>query len=131
MAVKKVNNLWHFTRNSKKFRAGLGLVVGDGKFGHHIIPFIKQDNPLIQKAVEAGFDLNNAAKNGKALKISEHSGSHLIYSDRVEAKMNQILSLYNNNPTPAQARQALENLASQIKTVIEANPGVHIDNLIF
>jgi hypothetical protein len=67
-------------------------VVGDGKFAHHIIPLGRQENPLIQKAVEAGYDMNNASKNGKALKLSEHSGYHQIYSDRVEARMNQIRS---------------------------------------
>lgn len=45
--------------------------------------------------------------------------------------MTDIMADYNQNPSPAQARAALENLAAQIKAAIDSQSGVHINNVIF
>lgn len=129
ISIKKANGLWHFPR--KDLRKLLGLVPGDGKIGHHVIPLGKESHPLIQRAAEAGFDMNSIG-NAKGLDAAvAHTGRHQTYSDNILVKMEDVWRTSGSNMHPQQAKMALENLITHIKNIIDANPGVNINLLSF
>lgn len=105
----------------------LGLVSGDGKIAHHIIPLITEEHDLVQAAAKAGYDMN-ALGNAIALDGAIHTGNHDLYSSKIKTLMD---NTWNSNMTPQQAKTALENLINHIKNVIDANPGININNLNF
>lgn len=82
--------------------------------------------------MRAGFDYNDAAQNGKAIASSLNSGNHTAYANKIETALEN----FKNNPppggiTPTWAREKVNELVNSIRTAIENNPGVHVDNLIF
>ena len=102
--------------------------------GLRIIPFheIVQSYPLMQMAFRAGFDPNNAAINGKAIEAVRNSGNHYSYANNIIRKFEQVIK----KPPPGgwdpiSAKKALEDIISDIKKALDAQPGVHVDDLIF
>lgn len=125
--IKKANGLWHFPR--KSLRNVLGLVTGDGKIAHHLIPLGEEANELVQKAVHWGFDMNSL-NNAKALDAAIHTGSHSIYSIKVNQEMNEILNKYPSGISPEVAKAELDGLINRIRAWIGNNSGLNIDNII-
>jgi hypothetical protein len=114
------------------FRKACGAV--GNQVGHHIIPFheIVQSHPLMQMAFKAGFDPNNAAINGKAIEAVRNYGNHATYANNIIRSFEKVIT----KPPPGgwdpiSAKHALEDIISDIKKALDAQPGVHVDNLIF
>jgi hypothetical protein len=49
-AFKMVDGMWHFTRNSAKWRQALGIAGNSSYIGHHIIPLSLETETIVQKA---------------------------------------------------------------------------------
>ncbi len=117
-----------FFSGRSQLRKVLGLVKGDIRVAHHIIPWEWRDNAVIQMAAKAGFHMNEAL-NGIP---SFFSGNHPSYNARVAQKLadinDNLLSLGQWNPTAA--KSALEKLANDIRAVLEAHPSTPLDQLI-
>jgi hypothetical protein len=86
----------------------------------------------MQMAFRAGFDPNNAAINGKAIEAVRNSGNHDSYAKKIVARFTKI---FENPPPggwdPKSAKETLEKLINEIRKAIDAQPGVHVDYLIF
>ncbi len=83
-------------------------------------------------AFRAGFDPNNASVNGKAIEGALNTGNHAQYADKIFASLENIrLNPPNGGFNPLEAKTAVSNLINRIKAAIDANPGVHVDYLIF
>jgi hypothetical protein len=114
------------------FRNASGAV--GTQVGHHIIPFheIVQSHPLMQMAFRAGFDPNNAAINGKAIEAVRNSGNHDSYAKKIVARFEKSLK---NPPlggwNPKSAKVEMENIIKEIKSAIDSQGGVHVDDLNF
>jgi len=78
---------------------------------HHLIPWALKDNPVVQKAAEAGFHLNDEL-NGLLLKSYSKElgngvhGNHPAYSEYVRKK---IFQFGQTKFTPETAKNYLEN----------------------
>ncbi len=123
--LKKANGLWHFPR--KNLRNLLGLLKGDPRIAHHIIPLITEEHDLVQAAAKAGYDMN-ALGNAIALDGAIHTGSHDLYSSKLKTLMD---NTWNSNMTPQQDKTELKNIKNNIKNLLDANPGININNLNF
>ena len=133
--VERINEdglLAYSCHSHSAFRKDCGAVGTQD--GHHIIPFheIVQSHPLMQMAFRAGFDPNNAALNGKAIEAVRNSGNHTSYANKIVARFTKI---FENPPPggwdPKSAKERLEKLINEIRRAIDAQPGVHVDYLIF
>jgi len=119
-------------KSQSAFRKACGA-IGE-EVGHHIMPFHMkiQEHPLMQMAYRAGFDHNNAGLNGISIHASLNSGNHNIYADKIFQKLENI---YSNPPVggfnPNNSKEKVIELINQIKASINANPGIHVDNLNF
>ena len=69
----------------------------------------------------------NDALNGIPLGNSVHLGSHSHYDNLVQSYLQAIPT----NATPDQAYDAIVVLVGKIRTAINDNPGVHVNDLIF
>ncbi len=115
-----------------QLRNVLKLSVGDGKLAHHIIPLKFIDNPIFQAASKSRFGFHpNEFRNGIALSEAVHTGSHSIYSDKVETALDQINKNFNGNITPEVAHSEIQKLITRIRKEIADNPNVNIDYLNF
>ncbi|MGV3461301.1 MAG: AHH domain-containing protein [Flavobacterium sp.] len=125
--IKNTQNLYTFGERSQ-LRKVLGLAIGDARQAHHIIPWAKSSHPAIQKAAGSAnaFHMNEAL-NGIPLSTARHNGSHANYDSKVLAK----LDLIPSTATPEQTYTAVTTLINNIKTAIQNNPGVHINQLNF
>lgn len=132
LMFKAADGFIKFTRDQDAFRRALGLVKGDGWIAHHLIPFGLADRPLVQKAAEGGFHINDVL-NGLVVTSLQQSGSHPQYDAKVIASMQNIITSYGGiaNMTSAQAISELTNLINRIKTEIVNHPGVPLNDLIF
>ena len=126
--ARKAGNLVDFG-DRRQLRKVLNL-LGDPRQAHHIIPWAKQTHPAIQKAAKKGgsnpFHMNDAL-NGIPLDNSVHLGSHSHYDNLVQSRLDQIPS----NATPEQAYNKILDIISDIRTAVQNNPGVHINQLVF
>lgn len=127
--VRKSNNVIDFG-DRRQLRRVLNMATGDARQAHHIIPWAKQAHPAIQKAAKANgntpFHLNDPF-NGIPLSNSVHLGSHTHYDNLVQGYLQAIPA----NATPDQAVAAVNALINKIRTAINNNPGVHLNNLNF
>jgi|GEM_PF-4899532 len=127
--VRKANNIIGFGDRAQ-LRKVLKLGVGDTRQAHHIIPWAKQSHPAVQKAAAVNganpFHMNDAL-NGIPLSNSVHLGSHSHYDNLVQGYLQAIPA----NATPDQALDAVNALINKIRTAINNNPGVHINQLNF
>jgi len=126
--VKNVEGFYVVSRNQQLFRKVLGLVKGDARIAHHIIPFALQTNPVIQKAMlsKNAFMINEAL-NGIPLSTAVHSGSHQRYTDLILRRLNNIPSKYS----PDQVYNEIIDIISDIRTAIKNNPNTHINQVNF
>jgi hypothetical protein len=100
---------------------------------HHIIPWAKSGNNVIQKAARLGvnpFHMNSTL-NGIPLSTAVHNGSHSLYDQRVVNRLTDIENQFGPNMTPQQAYDSLTDLINDIKTAIANNPNTPINQLIF
>lgn len=113
-----------------QLRKVLGLVVGDARQAHHIIPLNKQSKSIVQKASKSGnaFHMNEAL-NGIPLNTAVHSGSHSSYDNVIQTKFD-IFSANNPNATPDECYEFLTDLIQEIRTWIINNPNTPINNII-
>jgi len=87
--VKNADGFYVVSRNQQLFRKVLGMVKGDGRIAHHIIPFALQTNPVIQKAMlsKNAFMINEAL-NGIPVSSAVHLGSHSNYDNIIRTYLN-------------------------------------------
>lgn len=129
--VVKADGLIDFgVRNSKKFREALGLIVGDGKHAHHLIPWELTNNPIVQKAAKSSnpFHIDDALMNGIPLPSTSHLTGHQAYN----TKISQILSNLNtSNPNMnyQTAYNHLQSLNNQIQNLIITHPSYNLGQI--
>lgn len=128
---KVTNNVIQFG-NRGQLRKVLNLAVGNPLVAHHIIPWAKSTNEVIQKAAKFGnaFHMNEAL-NGIPLSAAVHNGSHAAYDQRVVDRLIDIKNQYGSNMTPQQAYDGVVELINDIRTAIQNNPTTPINQLIF
>lgn len=122
--------------SSNKFRELIGLIPGDGKQAHHIIPWELADDvgqEVLQKAGSAGLPFHpDDVMNGIGLGPAQHMGNHPQYTEKVRLAL---LDIYNQNGganmTPQVAYTKVVDLINTIKVAIIANPTVKVNDLIF
>ncbi len=133
------NNVNEFLEFGYKgqLRRVLGLLKGDSRIAHRILPWAHRYHDVIQKAIKSadvtlpdGTVLKrwhmNDQTNGIPLDPAVHTGNHSTYSGKVQTKLNQINDQVSTNED---ALKALKELTDQIRIWISNNPGVHIDNI--
>jgi len=124
--IKRSDNVITFGSRGN-LRKVLGLVKGDLRQAHHVIPWGKSGHPAIQKAANFKFHMNDAL-NGIPIAAWRNQPNHFSYDVKVVQKLDQIMAA---NPTPQQAYIEISNLISDIKTAILNNPNTHLNNLSF
>lgn len=117
--------------NRGQLRTVLGLVTGDARQAHHIIPWELFERPTIQKAAVSSkaFHLNDKL-NGIPLETLVHNGSHPQYNNLID----YYLTKFNNanpNATPDECYDFLNTLIDKIKIAVKNNPNVKINDLKF
>lgn len=104
---------------NNKLRDALGLVKGDKRQAHHLIPReLIEKNKTLQDAIEEGFDFNGKI-NGIALNTSKHSGSHLNYTSKIE----ELIEIANSNKTLKTAKSKMEWVANKARNLINESEG--------
>jgi len=110
---------------------GMGSMAVDARQAHHLIPWNLQTNPVVQKAAKSGSAFHmNEALNGIPLSTAVHSGSHGNYDGKIAQKLNDFINL-NPNATPSECYTKVTQIIQQIRTAIQNNPGVPINQLNF
>lgn len=130
----KVKLVWKVTGDVITFgsrnqlRKVLGLAVGDLRQAHHIIPWNKQSKLAIQKASKSqhAFHMNEAI-NGIPLDKAIHSGSHPHYDNLIDEHLRNI----SPNATPDQAYEKVMEIITKVRTAIQNNPSVPLNQLNF
>lgn len=91
---------------------------------HHIIPKkLIKDNAVVQKAIDAGFDFNGEI-NGIAVKKYRRAtnngvhANHPNYTNQIKEKISEWAEA-NPDYTPTQAKEFLDELAKDVKEVIQ------------
>ncbi|TAE07617.1 MAG: hypothetical protein EAZ47_03495 [Bacteroidetes bacterium] len=128
--IKLTNGKIGFSKNSKKFRESLGLLPGDLRQAHHIIPW-GNDIPMldaIQKAAKSSHSFHiDDALNGIPVEAWRNYPNHPDFNNLIKAKLNSIPSNLSNDAT----YNAVMNIINQAKQAILNNPNVHINNITF
>ncbi|WP_394665049.1 AHH domain-containing protein, partial [uncultured Chryseobacterium sp.] len=114
--------------NRGQLRKVLGMLKGDLRQAHHIIPWELYDSPAIQKAALSSnaFHLNEAL-NGIPLNNAVHYGSHANYNNLVKQRLDAIPSNY----TPNQVYNEVMDIIQDIRTAINNHPNTPINQLVF
>lgn len=105
---------------------------------HHLLPQIKWDNPMLQKAARANpenlpdgvdpFHMNTPA-NGWPVHQDRHTGSHPNYSNQIEARISYWMDTYPN-ATNEEAAIAIHKWQNELKALIGVSPdGPNINTL--
>lgn len=83
------------TKNGLENRGQLRSVMQTpkGKQAHHIMPWAKRTDPIIQKAAESGKFHMNDKLNGINLDLNIHNGSHNAYDNRLQEILDDISSV--------------------------------------
>lgn len=130
----KVKLTWKVVGNAIDFgnrgqlRKVLGLLPGDPLQAHHIIPWAKRNNGIVQQAAKSGSAFHmNEALNGIAVAAWRNQPNHNLYNNRVQALFDALPS----NLTPDQAHDAVTNIVNTIRAAIVNNPNTHLNDLIF
>jgi len=99
---------------------------------HHIIPWAKQTDEIVQAASKAKNPFHmNELKNGFPLDNTRHMGSHPNYDNRIQLALNEIKSRMGSNPDPNLAATELRALLTRIEDAIRTQAPAMIDNVIF
>ena len=97
---------------------------------HHILPLEHANHPVIQKAAKAEIPFHiNEFDNGVAVDAWRNT-YHPSYNNRIEAILDNYNEL-NPNATPEQAMVFLQGKMEEIAQVINNNPTVKLNDLIF
>ncbi|PWN60448.1 hypothetical protein C1634_016015 [Chryseobacterium viscerum] len=125
--LRRADNVVTFG-NRAQLRKVLGMLKGDLRQAHHIIPWEVYDNPAIQKAALSSnaFHLNEVL-NGIPLTNAVHNGSHSKYTIRIQQYLNAIPS----NLPPNQVYDEVIKVIERVRTAIKNNPNTPINQLIF
>lgn len=125
--VVKANGLIDFGSRSDKLRKALGLVKGDGKHAHHIIPWNLRFTDAVQKAAKSkkAFHIDEVL-NGIPLPSADHLTGHSKYYNVIEIKLDEIKQ--QNLGLEETYREVLE-LIEHIKNVIKNNPGKNLGEI--
>jgi len=109
---------------NNKLRDALGLVKGDKRQAHHLIPReLIEKNKMVRDAIEEGFDFNGKI-NGIALGPSKHSGFHPNYTSKIE----ELIEIANSNKTLKTAKSKMEWVANKARNLINESEGT-INNI--
>jgi A nuclease family of the HNH/ENDO VII superfamily with conserved AHH len=130
--IKKLNGVIEFG-SRKQLRKVLNLATGNPLIAHHIIPWIRRDHDLVQRAAlsDNAFHMNEAL-NGIPLSEYQHNFGHPGYLNKVKTKLDLLWNTYGQNSiSPAQARSLVDGLINDIRTAIVNNPNTKLDDLIF
>jgi len=97
---------------------------------HHLIPMSMVDEfqGVFKRARSAGWKQNGAV-NGRLLSEFEHRGGHLNYNSYVKQEIQAFVENHKSGYKGKEAREFLEKLADDMRSYLEANPGVNINNL--
>jgi hypothetical protein len=93
------------------------LDIESGQEAHHLIPWKLRNEPIVQKASEAGFHMNEAY-NGLAMTAPHHIGGHPEYTATVLKKLKQ---LYYPKITAEEAYDAVMYVADSMRNYITQN----------
>ncbi|MBT2563802.1 AHH domain-containing protein [Pedobacter sp. ISL-68] len=135
--AKSAEWLYHASKGTKvadaildnsALRKALGAAIKAGEEAHHIIPVqLLKEEKVVQDAVNAGFEFNTAV-NGIALKKYTKAGeavvdggvhaNHPNYTKQIRKALNDF-SKANKNYTPAQAKEFLNDLVGELKSIIK------------
>lgn len=139
--VTKVRLVWKVTAEGitfgsnswcrKQLRQALGMVTGDARQAHHIIPLNKQSHAVVQKAAQSknAFHMNEAL-NGIPLENAVHFGSHADYDKIIQRKLDTFMQS-NPNATPDECYKKIMEIIQEVRTAITNNPNTPINNLKF
>lgn len=131
--ILRTDNIINFGDRGQ-LRRVLGLIAGDARQAHHLIPWEFTDHAVVQAAAKGTNPFHmNELLNGIPLDKSVHIEGmvHDVYNNNVNAALEAIRTQLGSNINPTNARQAIEALIVQIKAAIAANPGVNLNNIIF
>lgn len=126
-----INNIVDFgtqSSNNYKLRQILGLITGDGKHAHHIIPFDFRTSDLVQKAAKANKRFHISEKiNGISLPSTNHLTGHPNYS----LKVNEILTRLNQNigSNNNLAYEELSNFIGYLDNLIRNNSNKNLGEI--
>jgi hypothetical protein len=134
-----VDALGNITFGSRTMLRKVLNITDPLKEAHHIIPWAKSDNILLQKAAEGGFHMNHMVNGISLPKLTANNptgvhANHPQYDIRIIQQLGYKLnSLGGNitNITPLQASQAVEEVIEYVRTIIAANPTTPMNDLIF
>jgi hypothetical protein len=128
--IKLTNDAIGFSKNSKLFRKSLGLLPGDPRQAHHIIPWGNEIpmHDAIQKAAKSShaFHMDDAL-NGIPVEAWRNQPNHPAFNSLIKAKLDAISTNLSNEAT----YNAVLNIINQAKQAILNNPNVHINNITF
>lgn len=139
--VTKVRLVWKVTAEGitfgsngwcrKQLRQALGMVTGDARQAHHIIPLNKQSHAVVQKAAQSknAFHMNEA-QNGIPLENAVHFGSHADYDKIIQRKLDTFMQS-NPNATPEECYKKIMEIIQEVRTAITNSPNTPINNLKF
>jgi hypothetical protein len=133
--TKRITQVWakngsEILFGGTRLRTAMGL-TDPTKHAHHILPLEHANHPIIQKAAKSTnnpFHINEL-DNGAAVSAWQNT-NHPSYNDRIKA----ILDTYNSgnpNATPEQAMVFLQGKMQELSQLIQNNPTVKINDLIF
>lgn len=132
--IRLTNNVVSFG-DRRQLRRVLGITSSSMQ-AHHIIPWEFVSHEVVQTAAKApstkAFHMNELI-NGIALEKTVHVEGmvHTAYSTQIRTALGQIAAKYPNGTlTPDIARSELETLIGKVRTWIDQNPGVNLNNII-
>jgi RHS repeat-associated protein len=106
--------------NRSGLNKALGIVAGSKQAAHHLIPIdLIKSNKTVRKAIDQGFDFNGAV-NGLALDASRHTGRH---PESYMQGVNNMISAAQKSMPDASAKEIMENVSGQLKTMINSTDG--------
>lgn len=132
-------------RSRGSLATNLGPKPGTDFNAHHIIPVeLANENTILQKAIEAGFDFNGKV-NGRWLKrfssddifddagklFASKTGVHASHDSYTEKVRNLLNRLKRVNLNPDQLKGRVEEIAKMLGEIIDKNPNVKINDLQF
>lgn len=134
--IRLTNNVVSFG-DRRQLRRVLGITSSSMQ-AHHIIPWEFVSHEVVQTAAKApstkAFHMNELI-NGIALERAVHieGFAHPTYSSKISLALQDILDRYavnNITLTPELARTELEGVIGKVRTWIQSNPGVNLDNIV-
>lgn len=128
---KSINGVIDFGKRSD-LRKVLQIKDGMPVQAHHIIPWAKSTDPLVQAAAKAKNPFHmNELKNGFPLHESRHMGRHPNYDKRIVDAFEKIKLQIGQNPDPNLAAEVLRSLTERITNAIRTQADKKIDDIIF